>query len=162
MGIGNYDLHIQLRNIFEKTDEIVKTIDSDSAVSKYTVLTTKTYKVKTSNGSKENIKVELGDHSAFPIEYSKGRAPVRDDEIALSVIYASEMGKKVGDVIALVIEGKEKDLTVTGIYSDVTNGGKTAKGVFTDNSVNIMWNIVCVELSDKSLVDARLRNIRQI
>ena len=140
----------------DKTDEIVKTIDSDSAVSKYAVLTTKTFKVKTSNGSEENIKIELGDHSAFPIEYSEGRAPARDDEIALSAINADEMSKKVGDVITLVIEGKEKNLTVTGIYSDVTNGGKTAKAVFTDNSANVMWTIVCVELSDKSLVDSKV------
>ncbi|TDL65125.1 ABC transporter permease [Rhodococcus qingshengii] len=155
MGIGNYDLRIQT-NVSEKTNEIVKTMDSDSAVSKYTVLTTKTFKVKTRNGSEENIKVELGDHLAFPIEYSEGRAPASDDEIALSTINAGEMSKKVGDFITLVIEGKEKDLTVTGIYSDVTNGGKTAKAVFTDNSANVMWTIVCVELSDKSLVDSRI------
>lgn len=155
MGIGNYDLRIQT-NISDKTIEIVKTIGSDSDVSKYTVLTTKTFKVKKSNGSEENIKVELGDHSVFPIEYSEGRAPVRDDEIALSAINADEMSKRAGDYLTLVIEGKEKDLTVTGVYSDVTNGGKTAKAVFTDNSSNVMWTIVCVELLDKSLVDSKI------
>jgi putative ABC transport system permease protein len=155
MGIGNYDLRIQTSNS-DRTEEIVKTIDSDRDVSKYAVMTTKTFKVKMSNGSEENIKVELGDHSLFPIEYSEGRAPVRDDEIALSDINASEMGKKVGDVLTLVMDGKEKDLSVTGLYSDVTNGGKTAKGVFTDNSANIMWTIVTVELSDKSLVDSKV------
>jgi putative ABC transport system permease protein len=64
------------------------------------------------------------------------------------------MSKKVGDVISLLIEGKEKELEVTGVYSDVTNGGKTAKGVFTDQSANVMWTIVCVGLLDKSLVDS--------
>ncbi|WP_409274680.1 ABC transporter permease [Neobacillus sp. SCS-31] len=155
MGIGSYDLRIQT-NLSDKTDEIERAIDSDSAVSKYAVMTTKTFKVKTGNGSEENIKVELGDHSAFPIEYSEGRAPARDEEIALSSINADEMGKKVGDATTLVIEGEEKNLTVTGIYSDVTNGGKTAKAVFTDNSANVMWTIVCVELSDKSLVDRKV------
>lgn len=161
MGIGNYDLRIQT-NISDKTNEIVKTIDSDSAVSKYTVLTTKTFKLKTNNESEENIKVELGDHSTFPIEYSKGRAPARDDEIALSAINAGELSKKVGDVITLMIEGKEKDLIVTGIYSDVTNGGKTAKAVFTDASANIMWTIVCVELYDKSHVDSMVSGYSDI
>lgn len=55
-----------------------------------------------------------------------------------------------------MIEGKEKKLTVTGIYSDVTNGGKTAKAVFTDNSAKVMWTILCVELLDKSLVDRKV------
>ncbi|WP_042150129.1 ABC transporter permease [Paucisalibacillus sp. EB02] len=155
MGIGNYDLRIQTNNA-DQTEEIVQTIDSDNDVSKYTVMTTKTFKVKTSNGSEENIKVELGDHSLFPIAYSEGRAPARDDEIALSDINASEMSKKVGDIITLVIDGKEKALTVTGLYSDVTNGGKTAKGVFNDNSASIIWTIVCVELSDESLVDSKV------
>ncbi|WP_313892466.1 FtsX-like permease family protein [Psychrobacillus sp.] len=155
MGIGNYDLRIQT-NINDKSDEIVKTIDSDSAVSKYAVMTTKTFKVKTRNGSEENIKVELGDHSAFPIEYSEGRAPAAENEISLSSINSEELGKKVGDVITLVIEGKEKDLKVSGTYSDVTNGGKTAKSVFIDNSASVMWIIICVELLDKSLVDSKV------
>lgn len=156
MGVGNYDLRIQTNQNHEKVAEIVQTLNSDSTISKVVALTTKTYKAKMENGSEENIKIELGDHSVFPIEYSVGKAPDRDDEIALSAINANEMGKKVDDVITLVIEGKKKDLTVSGIYSDITNGGKTAKAVFTDNSADIMWTIVSAELSDKSLVDHKV------
>ncbi|OME77914.1 ABC transporter permease [Paenibacillus sp. FSL A5-0031] len=159
MGIGNYDLRIQTNNIDNisgKVTEIVETMKSDQAISKVGVLTTKTFKAKTENGSEENIKIELGDHSIFPIVYSKGKAPAANDEIAFSTIYADEMNKKIGDVITLVIEGLEKDLTVSGIYSDITNGGKTAKAVFADNSAGIMWSIVSAELSDKSLVDVKV------
>lgn len=135
MEIGNYDLRIQTNNIDNisgKVTEIVETMKSDQAISKVGVLTTKTFKAKTENGSEENIKIELGDHSIFPIVYSKGKAPAANDEIAFSTIYADVMSKKVGDDITLVIEGLEKDLTVSGIYSDITNGGKTAKAVFAD------------------------------
>lgn len=155
MGIGNCDMRIDIQqtdNISEKAAEILKTMDSDSAISKYAVLTTKTFKAKAEDGSEERIKVELGDHGIFPIEYSEGRVPAAEDEIALSVINAGELGKKAGDVITLVIGGKEKNLTVCGIYSDITNGGKTAKAVFTDNSADIMWYVICAELSDKTLV----------
>lgn len=155
MGIGNYDLRIQ-NSISEKTDEIVKTIESDHSVLKYAVMTMKTFKVKTSNGTEENIKVELGDHSTFPIEYTDGIAPTHVNEIALSTINAEEVGKKVGDVLTLVIEGKEKDLTVTGIYSDITNGGKTSKAVFTDNSADVVWTIVSVKLLDNSFTDSKV------
>ena len=48
---------------------------------------------------------------------------------------------------------KEKDFSVSGIYSDITNGGKTAKAIFTDNSANIMWSIIIAELSDNTIVD---------
>lgn len=155
MGIGRCDMRIDIQqtdNISEKAAEIAETMENDRAISKYAVLTTKTFEAKADDGSEKRIKIELGDHSVFPVKYSEGREPAAEDEIALSVMNADELSKKVGNVITLVIEGKEKDLTVCGIYSDVTNGGKTAKAVFTDNSADIMWCVICAELSDKSLV----------
>lgn len=155
MGVGSSDMRIDIQqtdNISKKAAGIVKTVEGDRSISKYVVLTTKTFKSKTEYGSDEGIKIELGDHSIFPVEYSEGRAPIAEDEIALSIINSDELGKKVGDIITLVIEGKEKNLTVCGIYSDITNGGKTAKAVFSDNSADIMWCVIYAELSDKSLV----------
>ena len=45
------------------------------------------------DGSEENIKIELGDHSIFPIQYTEGRAPAVENEIALSSLNADEMSK---------------------------------------------------------------------
>ncbi|MGG3836452.1 FtsX-like permease family protein [Paenibacillus thiaminolyticus] len=159
MGIGNSDMRIDIQqtdNISQKAAEIIKTMSSDSAISKYAVLTTKTFKAKTEDGSEERLKIELGDHSIFPVEYAEGRAPAAEDEIALSAMNANELSTKVGDIITLVIEEKEKNLTVSGIYSDITNGGKTAKAVFTDNSADMMWYVICAELSDPSLIDSKV------
>lgn len=159
MGIGNSDIRIDIQqtdHISEKAAEIINTMRSDSAISKYAVLTTKTFKAKTENGSEERLKIELGDHSIFPVEYSEGRAPAADDEIALSAMNADELGKKVGETITLVIEGKEKNLTVSGIYSDITNGGKTAKAVFNDPSADMMWYVISAELADPSLIDGKV------
>ncbi|MFD0712147.1 FtsX-like permease family protein [Paenibacillus sp. GCM10027626] len=159
MGIGSSDMRIDIQqtdHISEKAAEIIKAMSSDSAISKYAVLTTKTFKAKTEDGSEERLKIELGDHSIFPVEYSEGRAPAAEDEIALSAMNANELSKKVGEIITLLIEGKEKNFTVSGIYSDITNGGKTAKAVFTDNSADIMWYVICVKLSDQSLIDSKV------
>ncbi|MBU5675637.1 ABC transporter permease [Alkaliphilus sp. MSJ-5] len=159
MGIGNCDMRIDIQqtdNISEKASEIVAAMNNDSAFTKHVVLTTKTFTVKMQDSLEESIKIELGNHSVFPVTYSKGRAPTKEDEIALSVINANELDKKVGDVITLVTQGKEKNLTVCGIYSDVTNGGKTAKAVFTDDSANIMWCVLGAELADESLVDSKV------
>ncbi|MCM3786720.1 ABC transporter permease [Neobacillus mesonae] len=159
MGIGNYDMRIDIQqagNISDLSAQIANTMKGDSAISKYTVLTTKTFQTRTEEGTEENIKVELGDHSIFPIAYTEGGAPVAEHEIALSALNAKEMDKIVGDKLALVINGKKTDLTVTGIYSDITNGGKTAKAVFTDSSVPIMWSIICAELLDKTVTDHRV------
>lgn len=97
MGIGNYDMRVDIQqtdHISRKAVEIISTMNSDSTISKITLLTTKTFKVKTEDGSKENIKVELGDHSIFPIEYSEGRIPSAENEIALSTLNAEELNKK--------------------------------------------------------------------
>ena len=159
MGIGNYDMRIdiqQTQNISEKTEDILTGMRNDHTISTYAALTTKIFKAKMEDGTEENLKIELGDHSAFPIVYSQGKAPVKENEIALSSINADEMSKKVGDVITLVIKGKEQDFSVSGIYSDITNGGKTAKAVFADDSAQIMWSIIIAELSDTSIVSSKV------
>lgn len=159
MGIGNSDIRIDIQqtdNMSEKAAEIIKTMESDRAISKYAVLTTKMFKAKMENGSEERLKIELGDHSIFPVQYSEGKAPSVEGEIALSAMNAKELGKKVGDSLTLVIEREERKLAVSGIYSDITNGGKTAKAVFTDRSAEIMWYVISAVLSDPSLIDSKV------
>ncbi|MGE7839416.1 ABC transporter permease [Lysinibacillus sp. NPDC093712] len=159
MGIGNYDMRIDIQqtdNISQKTEQILYTINNDSTISKHTVLSTKTFKVKMEEGTERNIKIELGDHSIFPIKYSTGRAPVSQNEIALSELNADELSKKIGDSMILIIAGKEQNFTISGIYSDITNGGKTAKAIFNDNSTDMMWSVISVEFSDKAVLDSRM------
>jgi putative ABC transport system permease protein len=158
MGIGSCDMRIDIQqasSIKEKAAEIAKVMEADKSISKFVLLTTKTFTTKIKDGSEERLKVELGDHSVFPIHYSEGKAPVTENEIALSALLAKDLEKKVGDVIPLVIEGQEKNLTICGIYSDITNGGKTAKAVFADQSADIMWSVISAQLSNKSLVDPK-------
>jgi putative ABC transport system permease protein len=159
MGIGNIDLRIDIQqtdSISEKAAEIAAAMENDDAISRFVVLTTKTFSARLDDGSEERIKVELGDHSVFPLTYSRGRAPTTDGEIALSVLQANEMDKKVGDVLPLMIEGQEVDLTVSGIYSDITNGGKTAKATFADDGADTMWSMISAELVHPSLVDGKI------
>jgi len=158
MGIGNYDMRIdiqQTEHMSERTADIIDTLGSDSTISRYAMLATKTFKVKMKDGFEENIKVELGDHTIFPIQYSQGRAPAAEGEIALSALNADELGSKVGDTITLVIGGQEKSFNISGIYSDITNGGKTAKASFNDRSAEVMWYVICAELSDPSLISEK-------
>lgn len=146
MGIGNCDLRIdiqQTNQIAEKAADIQTAIDNDPDIGKSVLLTTKMFKTNT----QENLKVELGDHTVFPVAYSQGKVPMAQGEIALSAINADELGKKVGDSITLITTEGERSLTVCGIYSDITNGGKTAKAVFTDDSSDIMWCIQNAEIT---------------
>ncbi|MCM3634090.1 ABC transporter permease [Paenibacillus camelliae] len=161
MGIGSYDLRMQLSgnvdNFSEKVADITRAVQSDQAISQFAVLTTKTFRVKLRDGTEENIKIELGDHSIFPIAYTKGKAPAAENDIALSTLYADDMGYEVGDSMTLVMGDVEKKLIVSGIYSDITNGGKTAKAVFSDQSAGTMWSIVSAKLYDPALVAVKVK-----
>lgn len=151
MGIGNYDVRMDIQQtggVTQKVDEIAAAMGNDPAVTKLVVLTTKIFRTDTG----ENLKVELGDHSMFPVAYTIGKGPTAENEIALSVMNADALAKQVGDNITLEIDGGTRQLAVCGIYSDITNGGKTAKAVFRDNTVDAMWSILCAEVAEPSLV----------
>ncbi len=158
MGIGSCDMRIdiqQTEQINEKAAEIVKRIEKDRDIKKYALLTTKTYDLVMEDGSISRLKIELGDHSLFPLEYIAGRAPVAEDEVALSILNAGELNKVMGDPLTLLVKGEEKTFTVSGIYSDITNGGKTAKAAFTDVTAEVMWSIINIELSEQTSATAK-------
>ncbi len=159
MGVGNSDLRIDIQqtdDISGKAAAVAAALANDPAVARSVVLTTKTFTARLDDGSEERIKVELGDHAVFPLTYAKGRTPTSQDEIALSVLHANEMGKQVGDVLPVLIAGQERKLMVSGIYSDVTNGGKTAKAAFADDGADTMWSVINVALADPTLVDEQV------
>jgi putative ABC transport system permease protein len=165
MGVGKIDIRIDIQQtdkIHDKSAKIATAIQNDDDISRFVVLTTKTFSAKMDDGTQVRIKVELGDLSIFPLTYSSGMAPSSTNEIALSVINAKEMQKMVGDVLPLMIDGKWINLTVTGIYSDVTNGGKTAKAVFSDPSADIMWSVISMELADPSLLKQKIEEYSEM
>lgn len=158
MGVGDSDMRVDVQQtdgIAAKTAAVATVLEKDPAVSKYSVLLTRAFTVRTDDGADERIKVELGDHSVFPLVYSKGRAPAADDEIALSVMNADELGKSVGNTLIVLVRGQERRLTVSGVYSDVTQGGKTAKAAFDDPSAEVMWGVINVELASGSVLEEK-------
>ncbi len=155
MGIGNSDIRIDIPQGKQNTQQVAAVIDTlehDTAIKNYTVLTTKKFTTIAEDGTAQNLKIELGNHTIFPLEYAHGKAPVAPHEVALSVLNAEELQKKVGDRIAVVINDEEKKLRVSGIYSDITNGGKTAKAAFSDHSTESMWSVIYSTIADPSLV----------
>ena len=152
MGVGDCDLRIdlqQVEKISEKAKAISTYMEHDEAVESFAVLSTKSFTLETLD---ESINVELGDHSLFPVTYARGRAPLAEEEIALSSLNAETLKKQVGDALVLIDEGKERVLTVCGLYSDITNGGKTAKATFTTNLDNLLWSVVVASLKSPDTI----------
>ena len=162
MGIGNSHIRIDLRqkdDIRDATLDISNKIQADERVENFSVMQTRGYKVNLPDGETYNLMLENGDHSIFPVNYQDGRYPESEKEIALSILNAEEMNVKVGDELTVLKEagdGKTEkcSCTVCGIYSDITNGGKTAKGCIddSDDKTPPMWSIIYVSLKDESKV----------
>lgn len=155
LGVGRCDLRMdiqQTEELEEKVGSVGEYLERDSAVETYAVFVTELFDQEQEDGTTEQIKVELGNHGAFPLQYVDGKLPSRDSDIALSVLYAEEMDKKVGDKMILLTDKGEKQLTVCGIYSDITNGGKTAKAAFQPGTREAAWSTVCVNLKQPGVL----------
>ena len=159
MGIGDSQIRIDVRqteNNEAQSEAVMKDITKDDRVRDSVLMQTGSYRTVLPDGSSCNLLIENGNHSRFPVRYTEGRSPERRTELALSVLNAEEMGVKTGDTV--VVYQKKKDgqtsettCTVCGIYSDVTNGGKTAKGCLKDpdDSTPVMWSIIYLSLDDE-------------
>ncbi|MGN0629735.1 MAG: FtsX-like permease family protein [Ruminococcus sp.] len=153
MGIGNSEIRMDIRmteDIGKATDRITSELETDENVLKYSVLCTKMITAELSDRTAVNLSVETGDHTVFPVIYSKGRYPEKEKEIALSSINADELGLDVGSGLYLTVDGEKTKYTVCGIYSDITNGGKTAKACGTVGGDNIMWSVIYASLTENS------------
>lgn len=160
MGIGNSQIRIDVRqtdDIGSSTDALAARIEDDSRVSEIAVMRTGSYKTYLPDGSSYNLMLENGDHGIFPVNYTEGTYPVNENDIALSILNSEETGLGVGDTITVTTttaDGRIRQVTcdICGIYSDITNGGKTAKGCIADNMPAI-WSVMYVSLNDDVPVD---------
>lgn len=149
MGIGRSDIRIDLRQseeIAARFEDMLAVIAEDADVARFTPLVTSQFQMVQENGELETMTIESGDFSLFPLDYLEGAAPQHEGEIALSVLNAQDMEKQVGDSLTLLVKGQEKTMAVSGIYQDVTNGGRTAKAVLPFDPENVLWYTVSLDL----------------
>ncbi|WP_125142319.1 FtsX-like permease family protein [Clostridium transplantifaecale] len=154
LGVGESDISVHLTqtqadDLRQAAADMIDALAADESVARYTVLSDMVFNIPTEDGRMERLRVELGDHTAFPVMYARGGPPVTETEIALSSLNADELGKSVGEELTLVVEGKEKRMTICGIYSDITNAGKTAKAAFQAKGADFVRVVIPIELKDR-------------
>lgn len=155
MGVGNGQVRIDVRqtkDISEKARQIKEVLEADERVEASVLLVTKQFRIRLPDGSEAGILTELGNHEVFPVRYVSGGAPQKEGQLALSVINAEELKLKIGDCVYVLGNGTEKEYTICGIYSDITNGGKTAKAYQPEQALlsggEAMWSIFYLSLSE--------------
>ncbi len=165
MGIGQSDIRVDLRqseDVADRFDRTVAFLTDDPDVAKLSPLVTSQFTIMQSDGTLDSLNIETGDFSLFPLDYVKGTAPQQENEIALSFLNAREMDKQIGEPITLVIEGREREMVVSGFYQDVTNGGRTAKATLPYNPQSVLWYTVNLDLAADANIDEKVLEYSQI
>lgn len=151
MGIGDGEIRMDIRqtgDILGKTEKVKELLLRDGRVSRYTALLTKSCSVYLADGASLRLHVEQGNHTIFPVTYTLGTAPKEKNQLALSCLCADELGLSVGDTLILTAGETRQEYMVCGIYSDITNGGKTAKAADLPDGGPLMWSVLYVSLKD--------------
>jgi len=165
MGSGQSDIRIDLRqseDVADRFDSTFAYLTDDPDVVKLSPLVTSQFTVIQSDGTLETLNIETGDFSLFPLNYVNGTAPQQENEIALSFLNAKEMEKQIGDTVTLVIEGQEREMAVSGIYQDVTNGGKTAKATLPYNPQIVLWYTFNLNLRSDANIEEKVLEYSQV
>ncbi|MFC3746101.1 ABC transporter permease [Paenibacillus sp. GCM10012306] len=149
MGIGQSDIRIDLQQsgaTERKFESMLRTLDKDADIEKFSPLVTSRFKVLGSDGVWESLNVESGDFSIFPLSYIEGTSPKSSNEIALSDLNARELNKGLGEELLLAVGGTQRKMIVSGIYQDITNGGRTAKARLPYDPKTAMWYVVAIDV----------------
>ena len=165
LGLGDYDIRIDISNADERKTEIkllLQELNKNTSINKLEVFNGTRVGYKTESGNIENFWIDSGKHESFPIKYVEGRAPLYENEISLSKLKSDDISKKTGDFLTLIINGNEKKVLISGIYSDLTNGGKTAKANFKIIDSEVIRMIIPIELKNNFSAKEFIENYRTI
>ncbi len=149
MGISRSDIRIDLRQtdlVGARFEEMVATVAADPEIARFSPQVTARFTLIHEDGTQESMAVETGDFSRFPLEFFSGAAPRDGHEIALSVLKAKDLGRGLGDPLIVVVDGEPQKMTVSGIYQDVTNGGRTAKAPLPVEEQAVLWYSLIVDV----------------
>lgn len=95
MGIGNAQIRMDIREGVDGNADfkkIEKMLSEDSDVKEYALFQTCSTPVRLNDGTTMNMLMEWGNHKRFPVAYSKGCAPDKEGEVALSYLLSEELG----------------------------------------------------------------------
>lgn len=148
IGVEKSDMRIDLQqsdHSMYEFNRIISYLKNDQSVRQYSTKIASRFQFKSNDRQVGIINIEAGNFSIFPIHYLRGIAPLHDNEISLSYLNSKQLKKDVGDHLQLIVKGIIKDLLITGIYQDVTNGGVTAKSLLPFDSNTILWYVINID-----------------
>ena len=165
MGIGESDIRIDIQyseKLTQQKDLALAELENDPEIAKVAIYKNGYVQSQNAEGDWEYVRVESGDTSVFPLAYLAGRAPADDKEMALSYMNGLALGKKVGDPITVIYQGKNLTFTVCGIYQDITYGGKTAKAAIDFDEKDVEVYIIYLDVHDGVAIEKKTEQLRGV
>lgn len=158
MGSSLEDILIEVENgeyLEPNYVEVKKILENDKEIERYYEY--RRVRVQTVGVENEllNLHIDSGDNSGNELQYLSGKTPEGENEIALSYLNAGEIGKETGDKIILILNGKEQEFIISGIYQDVTSGGYTAKSKHDFSDLIAEKYTFSVDLNDNAAVEKK-------
>ena len=163
MGVGESDIRVDLQystNIETERDGLISYLNNDSSIQNYAVYQYGYLEFQNEEGNTIFIRVENGNHNEFPLEYLEGVAPTSSNQIALSYLNAKELNKEVGDEIELTYHTEELMFRVSGIYQDITYGGKTAKANIDFIESDVEVYIIYIDYLENTNKSSKINELR--
>ncbi|MBA2657662.1 MAG: FtsX-like permease family protein [Tatlockia sp.] len=164
LGIEKSDMRIDIQHSpssaeqFQKVKELVS---QDPDINDYASSVTYRYKMEGPDHRTQVINLETGAGAKFSLNYLKGYPPKRENEVALSYLNAKELHKKVGDQIKILADKEDLYFKVSGIYQDITNGGKTAKGLQPPDTNGVpLHYLMNVNFGPTVLINKKIQSYR--
>ncbi len=164
MGVGKSDIRIDLQSgpgFMAQRAEALARLDSDPQVTRYAVYQTGYVQYQNAQGNLEYLRVGNGDESVFPLAYLEGGAPTDPGQIALSYLAAHQTGKGTGDLLTVTYREKASPYTISGIYQDITYGGKTAKAAIDFAETDVEVYIIYLDVAKGVSASAKAEELRK-
>jgi putative ABC transport system permease protein len=163
MGVGECDIRIDIpyhEKLKEQKEGMIAFLKEDSEIQEFVVYQNGYVQFQNAEGELEYLRVVNGDESVFPLEYYKGKAPSKVNEISLSYMNASEYGKEVGDTFVVTYQGNELSYLVSGIYQDITYGGKTAKAAIAFAKEDVEVETIYLNVTEGVSIEKKTEELR--
>lgn len=162
LGIGDADIRMEMHGASvseEERQSVLELLQSDEEVVEFADYQNVLLDLL-QEGAITQIHVSIGEHERFPVRYAAGAAPRSSGEIGLSLMNAEELGLSIGEWAELIIGGEKKGFLITGLYSDITSGGKTAQILPLDHSQPLLSTTVLVKLADSGHAGQKVEQLR--
>lgn len=153
LGAGRCDLRVDVPAGAASATQVEELLAGRADVARHTLLVSERYGMRAPGGRWGSVLVQSGDHEAFPLAYELGRSPRTEQEVSLSHNQAQELAVTVGGSVELDDGAGVRLLTVTGVYQDITFGGKTAKARLPGSEAPL-WQVIYVDLVEPGRAEA--------